>query len=171
MKEVQKIGGQKALNALNALSVRHLRNVSGHRPKKKKKVTKEIKKKGEATKISCPIPHEKLRHRSERRRLKGRFSFRSVDFFTNILLIELYLPPILMGMGESQLPSHPKSHPKSHHPIPFVIIPFQSQIPSQSQIPFKSHLNPVIVEGQKYHHSNRLVETSRMVVFPFFYDH
>src|SRR5437763_6090543 len=93
-----------------------------------------------------------------------------------------------MGMGESQLPSHPKSHPKSHHPIPFVIIPSQSQIPSQipnpipnpkshpksqipSQIPFKSHLNPVIVEGQKYHHSNRLVETSRMVVFPFFYDH
>src|SRR5437764_585084 len=74
-----------------------------------------------------------------------------------------------MGMGESQIPSHPKSHPKSHHPIPFVIIPSQSQIPSQ--IPFKSHLNPVIVEGQKYHHSNRLVETSRMVVFSFFYDH
>src|SRR5256714_11603640 len=49
---------------------------------------------------------------------------------------ELYLPPILMGMGESQRPSHPKSHPKSHHPIPFAIIPFQSQIPSQ--IPFKS---------------------------------
>src|SRR2546430_2724736 len=41
-----------------------------------------------------------------------------------------------MGMGESQLPSHPKSHPKSHHPIPFAIIPSQSQIPSQ--IPFKS---------------------------------
>src|SRR6059058_4217584 len=90
MKEVQKIGGQKALNALNALSVRHLRNVPGHRPKKKKKVTKEIKKR-EATKISCPIPHEKLRHRSERRRLKGRFSFRSVDFFTNILLIEIMI--------------------------------------------------------------------------------
>src|SRR5436190_20711404 len=81
MKEVQKIGGQKALNALNALSVRHLRNVLGRRPKKKKKVTKE---RGEATKINCPIPHEKLRRRSERRRLKGRFSFRSVDFFTNI---------------------------------------------------------------------------------------
>src|SRR4051794_24041627 len=91
MKEVQKIGGQKALNALNALSVRHLRNVPGRRPKKKKKVTKEIKKKGEATKISCPIPHEKLRHRSERRRLKGRFSFGSVDFFTNILLIEIMI--------------------------------------------------------------------------------
>src|SRR2546426_9894151 len=29
--------------------------------------------------------------------------------------LHLYLPPILMGMGESQLPSHPKSH----HPIPF----------------------------------------------------
>src|SRR5438270_3551232 len=91
MKEVQKIGGQKALNALNALSVRHLRNVLGRRPKKKKKVTKEIKKREEATKISCPIPHEKLRHRSERRRLKGRFSFRSVDFFTNILLIEIMI--------------------------------------------------------------------------------
>src|SRR6266511_456535 len=91
MKEVQKIGGQKALNALNALSVRHLRNVPKRRPKKKKKVTKEIKKRGEATKISCPIPHEKLRRRSERRRLKGRFSFRSVDFFTNILLIEIMI--------------------------------------------------------------------------------
>src|SRR5437660_2623185 len=91
MKEVQKIGGQKALNALNVLSVRHLRNVPGRRPKKKKKVTKEIKKRGEATKISCLIPHEKLRHRSERRRLKGRFSFRSVDFFTNILLIEIMI--------------------------------------------------------------------------------
>src|SRR4051812_9925722 len=88
MKEVQKIGGQKALNAL---SVRHLRNVPGRRPKKKKKVTKETKKRGEATKISCPIPHEKLRRRSERRRLKGRFSFRSVDFFTNILLIEIMI--------------------------------------------------------------------------------
>src|SRR2546423_13976843 len=91
MKEVQKIGRQKALNALNALSVRHLRNVLGRRPKKKEKVTKKIKKRGEATKISCPIPHKKLRHRSERRRLKGRFSFRSVDFFTNILLIEIMI--------------------------------------------------------------------------------
>src|SRR5437868_14806940 len=91
MKEVQKIGGQKALNALNALSIRHLRNVPGRRPKKKKKVTKEIKKRGEATKISCPIPHEKLRHKRKRRRLKGRFSFRSVDFFTNILLIEIMI--------------------------------------------------------------------------------
>src|SRR5256714_3035423 len=91
MKEVQKIEGQNALNALNALSVRHLRNVPGRRPKKKKKVTKEIKKRGEATKISCPIPHEKLRHKSERRLLKGRFSFRSVDFFTNILLIEIMI--------------------------------------------------------------------------------
>src|SRR2546421_12741629 len=59
--------------------------------KKKKKVTKKIKKRGEATKISWLIPHEKLRHRSERRRLKGRFSFRSVDFFTNILLGDLGL--------------------------------------------------------------------------------
>src|SRR2546430_598110 len=91
MKEVQKIEGQKALNALNALSVRHLRNVPGRHPKKKKKVTKEIKKRGEATKISWLIPHEKLHHRSERRRLKGRFSFRSVDFFTNILLIEIMI--------------------------------------------------------------------------------
>ena len=50
MKEVQKIGGQKALNALNALSVRH---VLGRHLKKKKKVMKETKKRGEATKISC----------------------------------------------------------------------------------------------------------------------
>ena len=69
MKEVQKIGGQKALNALNALSVRHLRNVPECRPKKKKKVTNEIKKRGEATKISWPIPHEKLRHKSKRQLL------------------------------------------------------------------------------------------------------
>src|SRR5947208_15972981 len=80
-----------ALNALNALSVRRRRNVPGRRPKKKKKVTKETKKRGEATKISCPIPHEKLRCRSESQRLKGRFSFGSVDFFTNILLIEIMI--------------------------------------------------------------------------------
>src|SRR5256885_9568925 len=49
------------------------------------------KKRGEATKISWPIPHEKLHHRSERRQLKGRFSFRSFDFFTNILLIEIMI--------------------------------------------------------------------------------
>ena len=40
---------------------------------------------------SSQIPHEKLRYRSERRQLKGRFSFRSVDFFTNILLIEIMI--------------------------------------------------------------------------------
>src|SRR5947207_12349127 len=50
----------------------------------------------------------------------------------------------------SKMWSSTKSHPKSHS---------------------KSHLNPVVVEGQKYHYSNRLVETSRMVVFPFFHDH
>ena len=41
------------------------------------------KKERRSNKISCPIPHEKLCRRSKRRRLKGRFSFRSVDFFTN----------------------------------------------------------------------------------------
>src|ERR1044071_1063461 len=30
---------------------------------------------------------------------------------------------------------------------------------------------PVVIEEWKYHHSNRLIVTSRMVVFPFFYDH
>ncbi len=30
---------------------------------------------------------------------------------------------------------------------------------------------PVFVEESKYHHSNRLVEASRMVVFSFFYNH
>src|SRR2546425_270621 len=79
------------LNVLNALNVRRRKNVSDRRLMKKKKVMKEVKKRGEATKISCPIPHEKLRHRSERRQLKGRFSFRSVDFFTNILLIEIMI--------------------------------------------------------------------------------
>src|SRR5947207_3085985 len=68
-----------------------VKNVPGRRPTKKKKAMKEVQKRGEATKISCPIPHKKLRHRSERRRLKGRFSFRSVDFFTNILLIKIMI--------------------------------------------------------------------------------
>ena len=43
-------------------------------------IEKEIEKKGEATEISRPIPHEKLRRRNEKR-LKGIFSSRSVDFF------------------------------------------------------------------------------------------
>src|SRR6185437_14506898 len=66
-------------NALNAL---HLKNVTGRPPPPKKK-KKEIKKRRKTTKISCLILHEKLRRRNERRRLKGRFSFGSVDFFTN----------------------------------------------------------------------------------------
>src|SRR6266487_3579294 len=32
-------------------------------------------------------------------------------------------------------------------------------------------LRPVFVEESKYHHSNRLVEASRMVVFSFFYNY
>jgi protein required for attachment to host cells len=52
---------------------------------------KEIKKRRKTTKISWPILHEKPRRRNERRRLKGRFSFGSVDFFTNILLIEIMI--------------------------------------------------------------------------------
>src|SRR6185437_8838730 len=52
---------------------------------------KEIKKRKKTTKISWPILHEKLHRRNERRRLKGRFSFGSVDFFTNILLIEIMI--------------------------------------------------------------------------------
>ena len=57
----------------------------------KKKVTEEVKKRGEATETNWQIQHKKLRRRNERRRLKGRFSFRSVDFFTNILLIEIMI--------------------------------------------------------------------------------
>src|ERR1043166_2186287 len=52
---------------------------------------KRNKKERKTTKISWPILHEKLRCRNERRRLKGRFSFGSVDFFTNILLIEIMI--------------------------------------------------------------------------------
>jgi hypothetical protein len=51
----------------------------------------EVKKRGEATEINWQIQHKKLRRRNERRRLKGSFSFRSVDFFTNILLIEIMI--------------------------------------------------------------------------------
>jgi hypothetical protein len=63
----------------NALNVLHLKNVPGRPPPPKKK-KKGIKKRRKTTKIS-PIPHEKLRRRNERRLHKGRFSFRSVDFF------------------------------------------------------------------------------------------
>src|ERR1044071_3916895 len=31
--------------------------------------------------------------------------------------------------------------------------------------------HPVVIKEREYHHSNRLIETSRMVVFPFSYDH
>src|SRR5439155_1323802 len=31
--------------------------------------------------------------------------------------------------------------------------------------------HPVVVEEWEYHHSNRLIEAIRMVVFPFFYDY
>jgi len=66
------------------------KNVTGRPPPPKKK-KKEIKKRRKTTKISWPILYEKLRRRNERRRLKGRFSFGSVDFFTNILLIEIMI--------------------------------------------------------------------------------
>src|ERR1041384_8102786 len=59
-------------------------------PSSSEKEEKRNKKRRKTTKIS-PIPHEKLRRRNERRLLKGRFSFRSVDFFTNILLIEIMI--------------------------------------------------------------------------------
>ena len=60
-------------------------------PSSSEEEEKEIKKRRKTTKISWPILHEKLRRRNERRRLKGRFSFGSVDFFTNILLIEIMI--------------------------------------------------------------------------------
>jgi hypothetical protein len=81
-----------ALTALNALNLPHRKNVPDRLLMiMKKKVTtiipigaifaeKEIEKKGEATAISRPIPHEKLRRRNEKR-LKGIFSSKSVDFF------------------------------------------------------------------------------------------
>ena len=83
-----------ALNALNALNIQH-RKITKNVPGRllmmmKKKVMEEVKKKGEATEINWQIQHKKLRRRNERR-LKGRFSFRSVDFFTNILLIEIMI--------------------------------------------------------------------------------
>src|ERR1041384_3257655 len=63
----------------NALNVLHLKKEPRGPPHPKKK-KKGRKKRRKTTKIS-PIPHEKLRRRNERRLLKGRFSFRSVDFF------------------------------------------------------------------------------------------
>ena len=91
-KEIEK-RGQNALNALNALNVHHrkiIKNVPDHRLMMRK-ATKEIEKKGEATETSWLILHAKLHRRKERLHLKGRFSFRSVDFFTNILLIEIMI--------------------------------------------------------------------------------
>src|ERR1041385_4216227 len=78
------------------------KNVSDRPPPPKKK-KKGIKKRRKTTKIS-PIPHEKLRRRNERRLHKGRFSFRSVDFFTNILLIEIMIanPNRLRILGKDQ---------------------------------------------------------------------
>src|ERR1041385_5422282 len=86
----------------NALNVLHLNNVPGRPPLPKKK-KKGIKKRRKTTKIS-PIPHEKLRRKNERRLHKGRFSFRSVDFFTNILLIEIMIanPNRLRILGKDQ---------------------------------------------------------------------
>src|SRR6266487_170973 len=51
--------------------------------------------------------------------------------------LPVYLPPILMGLGKSHIPSHPNPILNPICPIPFAIIPFQSQIP----IPYPiSHL-------------------------------
>src|ERR1043166_5775175 len=59
-------------------------------PSSSEEEEKRNKKRRKTTKISL-IPHEKLRRRNERRLFKGRFSFRSVDFFTNILLIKIMI--------------------------------------------------------------------------------
>jgi hypothetical protein len=70
--------------------------------KKKKKVTNGIKRRGEATEIGPPIPPKKLRRKNEKR-LKGRFSSKSVDFFTNILLIEIMTAnPLRLPRKESR---------------------------------------------------------------------
>src|SRR3989337_2675276 len=91
-KKVIEKRGQNALNALNVLNVRH-RKILKNVPDRllmimKKKVTNRIEKRGEVTEIGSPIQPKKLRRRNEKR-LKGRFSSKSVDFFTNILLIEI----------------------------------------------------------------------------------
>src|SRR2546423_1872014 len=72
-----------------------------------------------------------------------------------------------------KIPSHPSSSHSNPSQIPNLIsIPIPNSIPNPiqipSQIPFKFHLYPVVIEGQKYHHSNQLIEMSRMVIFPFF---
>src|SRR5437762_2458847 len=91
-----------------------------------------------------------------------------------------------MGMGESQLPSHPKSHPKSHHRVEWWYshsstatgcrVYWQNVIKLALSLSILRHLtfrrisrHLVVVEEWEYHHSNRLIEASRMVVFPFFY--
>ena len=105
-KKVIEKRGQNALNALNVLNVRHrkiLKNVPD-RPlmKMKKKVTNGIERRGEVTEIGSPIQPQKLRRRNEKR-LKGRFSSKSVDFFTNILLIEIMTAnPLRLPRKESR---------------------------------------------------------------------
>lgn len=68
----------------------------------KKKVTNRIEKREEVTEIGSPIQPKKLRRRNEKRP-KGRFSSKSVDFFTNILLIEIMTAnPLRLPRKESR---------------------------------------------------------------------
>src|SRR2546421_43257 len=80
--------------------------------------------------------------------------------FCNITIKYFFIKP-----NVPILATHLKSHPIPSHPSP------AQPIPSHPKSHPKSHLNPIVVEGQKYYHSNRLIETSRMVVFPFIYAH
>ena len=57
------------------------------------KVTKEEAKRVKLIKINRPILRRRLRHKKENG-VKGRFSSKSVDFFTNILLIEIIIASI-----------------------------------------------------------------------------
>ena len=59
-----------------------------------KKVTDETEKRREVIESSLIRPI-KLHYRNEKWRLKGRFNFKSVDFFTNILLIEIMIANLL----------------------------------------------------------------------------
>ena len=75
-------------------------------------------------------------------------------------------------------PFEPAHRDESNGGIPILLQPLDAEIfewrrdKNADLMTFRRiSRRPVFVEEWEYHHSNRLVEASRMVVFPFFYDH
>src|SRR5437764_14878989 len=79
------------------------------------------------------------------------------------------------------LPFEPANRDESNGGIPILLRPLDAEIFDETsngaviKTPFDDICqltrHPVVKEEWKYHHSNRPIETSRMVVFLFFYNH